>query len=70
MAPLYGLIPSVPLALTLLLLPNSLQRFAKLALAEGSCQFPFPEDAADPPDLQTTADQGNQTQMIASILLP
>ena len=46
--------------------PNPLQRLTQLPLAKGSFQFPFPEDTADPPDLQTTEDQGNQTQLEVS----
>ena len=43
-----------PLWHPLPLLPNPLQCLTKLSLAQGSCQSPFPEDAADPPDLKTT----------------
>ena len=50
----------------LFLLPDVFQRLAKLPLAQGSCQFPFPEDAADPPDLQTSEGKGNQTQLEVS----
>ena len=39
----------------------SLQRLTEFPLAQGSRQFPFPQDTADPPDLQTTEGMGNQT---------
>ena len=55
-----------PLSSWLLLCPDPFQRLTKLPLAQGSCQFPFPEDAADPPDLQTTEGKGNQTQLEVS----
>ena len=55
-----------PLWHPLPLLPNPLQCLTKLSLAQGSWQFTFPDDAADPPDLKTTEDQGNQTQLDAS----
>ena len=55
-----------PLWHPLPLLPNPLQRLLELTLAQGSCQFPFPEDAADPPDLKTTEGKGNQTQLEAT----
>ena len=47
--------------------PNPLQRLTKLPLAQGSRHFPFPKDAADPPDLQTTEGKGNQTQLEVSL---
>ena len=47
-----------PLWHPLPLLPNSLQRLLELSLAQGSCQFPLPEDAADPPDLKTNRRPG------------
>ena len=55
-----------PLPLLLFLLPDPCQRLTKLALAQGSCQFPFPKDTADPPDLKTTEGKGNQTQLEVS----
>ena len=30
---------------------------------EGSCRVPFAENAADPPDLKTAKDKGDQTQL-------
>jgi hypothetical protein len=51
------------LPLLLLLPPNPLQRLTKLTLAKESCQFPFPKNAADPPDLQTAEGKGDQTQL-------
>lgn len=38
------------------------QRLAELALASRSCQVTLPQGAADPPELQTINDQGEQTQ--------
>ena len=55
-----------PLWHPLPLLPNPLQCLSELTLAQGSCQFPLPDGAADPPDLKTTEDQGNQTQLEVS----
>jgi len=46
--------------------PNPLQRLTGLPLAQESCQFPFPKNAADPPDLQNAKNKGDQTQLEVS----
>ena len=38
----------------------------ELTLAQGSCQVTPSENAADPPDLKTAKDQGDQTQLDVS----
>lgn len=43
--------------------PDPLQGLAELALAQRSCQITIPDGAADPPDLKTAKDQGEQTQL-------
>ena len=54
---------TAPLFLPLFLLPDPLQRFAKLPTALCSCQVTPPKDAADPPNLKTAKDQGDKTQL-------
>ena len=44
-------------------LPDPLQRFSELRTALWSRQVTPPKDAADPPDLKTAKDQGDQTQL-------
>ncbi len=46
--------------------PDPLQGLAEFALAQWSCQVPLSHRAADPPDLQTASDQGEQTQLEVS----
>ena len=55
-----------PLPLPLFLLPDPLQRLAELSTALWSCQVTPPKDAANPPDLKTAKDQGDQTQLDVS----
>ena len=57
---------TAPLFLPLFLLPDPLQRCAKLPTALCSCQVTPPKDAANPPDLKTAKDQGDQTQLDVS----
>ncbi len=49
-----------------LLRPDPLQGLAKLAFAHRSCQISLSQGGADPPDVQTTEDQGDQTQLEVS----
>lgn len=55
-----------PLWQPLVLLPDPFQRLPELSLAQGSCQVPPAEHAADPPNLKTAKDQGDQTQLEVS----
>ena len=47
-------------------LPDPLQRLAELSTALWSHQVTPPKDAANPPDLKTAKDQGDQTQLDVS----
>jgi hypothetical protein len=46
--------------------PDPLQRLAKILGAQGACQVTPAEGAADPPDLQSPKDKGDQTQLEVS----
>ena len=48
-------------------LPDPLQRFSELPTALWSRQVTPPKDAADPPDLKTAKDQGDQTLLTCPI---
>ena len=52
--------------MSLFLLPDPLQCFAKLPSALWFCQVTPPEDAANPPHLKTAKDHGDQTQLDVS----
>ena len=49
--------------MSLFLLPDPLQRLAELSTTLWSCQVTLPKDAANPPNLKTAKDQGDQTQL-------
>jgi hypothetical protein len=51
-----------PLHLLVFHFPDPLQRIAELPTALWSCQVTPPKDTADPPNLKTAEDQGDQTQ--------
>jgi len=59
----FAFIAPFPLPTPLFLLPDPLQCFAELSTALWSCQFPFPKDTANPPDLKTAKEHGDQTQL-------